>query len=153
MQSAHSTSDDHDGSVYLTILRNRSEPILYEDAEWFVLFSKTPSNEGHLMVVPKDKQARFFDLPDSVLNRGFEVATKLSRVLNDVYKPPRIAMYIKGFTVDNHAHIHVSPAYDTKDLNIDSLHVRHKLSSEEMFILANKLQSRIDKAMGVAETK
>ena len=150
MQSVHSTPDDNDDSVYLTILRNRSEPILYEDTEWFVLFSKTPSNEGHLMVVPKDKQARFFDLPDSVLNRGFEVATKLSRVLNEVYQPPRIAMYIKGFTVDNHAHIHVSPVYDTKDLNIDSFHVRRELSTEEMFIIADKLQGRIYEALGVA---
>jgi len=129
-------------SIYLDILRERTEPILYEDDGWFVLLAKRPCNEGHLLIIPKTKEREFFKLPSNVLCRGFEIATKFSAILSEVYQPPRVAMFIKGFTNDDHVHIHITPAFQSSDLNVDLS--RHQLSREEMFVIADRLQPKIN---------
>ena len=143
MQIKTDTVTQQARSVYLDILLNKTEPILYEDDQWFVLFAKTPCNEGHLLVIPKIKESDFFRLPGTVLDRGFRIATQLSTLLSEVYQPPRVGVFIKGFTNDDHAHIHVTPLYDTTDMNVGPSHPRPPLPVEQMWVIAKKLQAKI----------
>lgn len=128
-------------SIYLKILQTKSEPILYEDANWFILFAKRPCNEGHLLIIPKLQTSKFHELPFEILQGGFEIATKLSQMLDTIYRPPQVALFIKGFTNDNHAHIHISPAYASEDTDKDLS--RPELSLEQMVALSQKLKPEI----------
>lgn len=128
-------------SIYLTILESKSEPILYEERDWFVIFANKPCNEGHLLLIPKLQVADFYNLPSHTLNRGFELATKLSKVLKLIYPETRPALFIKGFTYAIHTHIHVTPAYGSADLDFDP--DRPSISSEQMFQLADKFTDHI----------
>ncbi len=135
----------HEDSIYLKILRAKSEPILYEDADWFILFAKRPCNEGHLLIIPKLQTSKFHELPFETLQSGFKIATKLSQMLDRIYKPVQVALFIKGFTNDNHAHIHISPAYASEDTDKDQS--RPELNLEQMTTLSLKLKPEINKAL------
>jgi len=129
-------------SVYLEILATKREPILYDEADWFVIFANRPCNEGHLLLIPKIEEREFYKLPPDILQRGFEISTKLSLLLSEIYHPPRVALFIKGFTNDNHVHMHITPAYQSSDLDVNPS--RHQLTQEEMFLLADKLAPFIE---------
>lgn len=143
-----SKKDDPDltKSIYLAILKRKSEPILYEETDWFVLLAKRPCNEGHLLIIPKQQVRKFFELPQAVLNRGFRISTLLSQMLNNTYNPPQVAFFIKGFTNDNHAHLHITPAYRSEDLDVDL--TRPELETDQMYELAKKLKPAIDLVLG-----
>lgn len=128
-------------SVYIDILKNKTEPILFENEQWFVLFAKKPLNEGHLLIIPKFQVEKFYDLSDDVLCDGFRIATYLSKMLKEIYKSPQVFLFIKGFSNDDHAHIHVAPAYKSEDLNVD--HRRPILTIAEMEQLSKKLKPHV----------
>ncbi len=132
-------------SVYLSILYSKSEPILYESKDWFVLFAKRPCNEGHLLIIPKVKVNKFHQLSKELLKSGFEISTKLSQMLDRIYHPPQVALFIKGFTNNDHAHIHITPAYKSEDLDKDLS--RPELNVSQMKKLSQKLEKEIQKTL------
>ena len=137
-------------SIYMHILQTNSEPILFESKNWFVLFAKQPCKEGHLLIIPKIQTPKFYDLPLDILSEGFKIATLISRVLNHIYQPPQVALFIKGFTNDDHAHIHVCPVYTSDDINRDPS--RPELALGQMTKLLLKLKPEIHKALSSIAT-
>lgn len=134
-------------SVYLDILQDRSEPVLYEEDDWFILLAKRPCNEGHMLIVPKIQTPKFYDLPEEILERGFLISSKISKMLDEMYEPPRVAFFVKGFTNDDHAHIHVTPAYKSEDLDKDL--TRPELTTDQMEQISFKLEAAIQKTLVV----
>lgn len=119
--------------------------MLYEEEHWFVLFAKRPRNEGHLLIIPKAVSPKFYDLPNEIIQRGFQISVKLSRILDDIYGPPRVTLFVKGLTINEHSHIHLIPTYSSEDVDKDLN--RPELSTEQMFKLAEKFNRYIAEIM------
>lgn len=109
-------SDKPESSIFVRILQERSEPILYQDENWFVILSNRPINEGHLLILPKQKSARFYEIAD--IDRGFNIATQFAKILQDIYKPPLVSLFVKGFSVEHHAHIHLMPLFKREEMDV-----------------------------------
>lgn len=127
-------------SVYLKILKNKSEPIIYDNENWFIILAKEPINEGHLLVIPKKPSKKFYETP--TIDEGFKLATKFAKVLQKTYKAPRISLFIKGFSIENHAHIHVFPVYNRDDMHRNKEDLR-SIDIVEMEEVANKLKAHV----------
>lgn len=126
-------------SVFLQVLKEKKEPIVYEDKEWFVLLSNRPLNEGHLLVIPKKICREFVTTPH--IQDGLAIATQMGKLLKSIYSAPRIGMYIKGFSVSNHVHIHVVPLYASKDTTRSSNEI-DKITIDEMQRVYEKLSRK-----------
>ena len=129
-------------TIYSKILKNRTEPILYEDESWFVILANQPINEGHLLVIPKSPSQKFYDTPH--IEKGFAVATQFAKILQKTYEPPRVSLFVKGFTVEQHAHIHILPLYSRDDMNVEKKNLKTS-SIMEMEKVANKISPQIKK--------
>ena len=126
-------------SIFLQVLGEKKEPIVYEDSEWFVLFSNKPLNEGHLLVIPKMISQEFVTTPH--IQDGLAIATRMGQLLKSVYDAPRIGMYIKGFSVSNHMHIHVVPLYSSDDTTRSSGEL-NTITIDEMWRVYEKLSRK-----------
>lgn len=129
-------------SIYTKIFHEKLEPIIFHDEDWFVILANRPINEGHLLVVPKEKSLRFYEI--SNVGRGFEIATQCAKILQKIYDPPRVSLFVKGFTIEQHAHIHVMPLYKREDMEVHVDDMKN-IDTEEMKKVAAKIKSVIKK--------
>lgn len=127
-------------SLYTDILEQGIEPIIYEELDWFVILANKPMNEGHLLVIPKQQVSHFQDAKN--IDRGFQIVVQLSRILQRVYECPQVCVLTKGFSVNDHAHIHVCPLYKTEDT---LKHPRHmeEITLQEQKSVADKLRQHV----------
>lgn len=129
-------------STYTKIFHEKLEPIIFHDEDWFVILANRPINEGHLLVVPKEKSLRFYEI--SNVSRGFEIATQCAKILQKIYDPPRVSLFVKGFTIEQHAHIHVMPLYKREDMEVHVDDMKN-IDTDDMKKVADKIKLAIKK--------
>ncbi len=127
-------------TIYTKIFEKKLEPILFHDKDWFVILSNRPINEGHLLVVPVKPSTHFYETPN--IARGFEIATHFAKILYRVYNPKRVSLFAKGFSVEEHAHIHVHPIYKREEMNVDVADMRI-IDNAEMEEVAAKIKTAL----------
>ena len=89
--------------------------IVYEDSHAVVFLDKHPINVGHLLVVPRQHVASFYELDENSFVELMLVVKRMASLLEAAYRPRRVGMLAAGFDVA-HAHIHVLPMYDYHDI-------------------------------------
>jgi histidine triad (HIT) family protein len=89
--------------------------IVYENSHAVVFLDKHPINVGHLLVVPKQHVASFYELDEDSFVELMLVVKRMASLLEAAYRPRRVGMLAAGFDVA-HAHIHVLPMYDYHDI-------------------------------------
>ena len=75
-----------------------------------------PLAEGHVLVIPKREQDKFFDLDQKELAEILLFAQPIARALERAFPCNRCGMAVVGLEVP-HAHLHLVPINNSDDLN------------------------------------
>ena len=88
---------------------------IYSDDRTIAFLSIQPIRPGHILVIPKIHQDDVFSLNEQDYQAVMSTIRKLAPVLKRVYQPKRMGLMVAGWDVP-HAHVHLVPMYDAKDL-------------------------------------
>ncbi|MEM7173679.1 MAG: HIT family protein [Bacteroidota bacterium] len=99
------------------IEKNLPAYIIAEDAEHIAFLDIAPVAKGHTLVVPKKEVDYLFDLSDHVLGKLLTFTKKIALALEHAVPCQRIGMAVLGLEIP-HAHIHLVPIQQEKDLNL-----------------------------------
>ena len=113
---------------------------VYEDEYTFAFLDMHPINPGHVLVIPKQHVANFFELEDGIYSKLMLSAKKIAKMVNKFAKPKKVGLLAAGFDVP-HTHIHVVPIHNYHDLTSKSLleGKRATPSNEELAKVAEEL--------------
>lgn len=87
-----------------------------ESEQYFAFLDIRPQAKGHTLVIPKKEIDYIFDVDDEVLAGMLPFAKKVAIAIKKVVPCERIGVVVAGLEVP-HAHIHLVPMNEMKDLN------------------------------------
>ena len=87
-----------------------------ENDKFFAFLDIFPLREGHVLVVPKTEEDKFFDLPDNYLSEMLVFARPIAHAIEKAFKCNRCGISVIGLEVP-HAHLHLVPINSSNDLN------------------------------------
>ncbi|MFM7839105.1 MAG: HIT family protein [Chitinophagaceae bacterium] len=87
-----------------------------ENDRFYAFLDIFPLVEGHVLVVPKREEDRFFDLTREELSEILVFAQPIARAIEKAFPCNRCGMSVVGLEVP-HAHLHLLPINDSDDLN------------------------------------
>lgn len=111
-----------------------------ENSTHFAFLDINPIAAGHTLVVPKEEVDYLFDLPDSLLADTMHFAKQVALAIDKSLKPIRTGVIVEGLEVP-HAHIHLVPIYDVRQ--IVSLRNKVEVSNEKMEELAETISAEV----------
>ena len=109
-----------------------------ENDEFYAFLDMSPLQKGHTLVVPKIEVDYIFDLEDELLSEMIVFAKEVSHKIKNVFPCNRVGMTVIGLEVP-HAHIHLIPINQEKDMNFHS--PKLELTPEELSAISIALQS------------
>lgn len=107
-----------------------------ETEDYYAFLDIRPLVKGHVLAVPKMEVDYIFDLPDEVLSGLMTFSKKVVRSIEAVVPCKRVGILVVGTEVP-HAHIHLIPFNDEKEMNLRNKPV--EMSQEEFVSLAEKI--------------
>jgi histidine triad (HIT) family protein len=87
-----------------------------ENDQFFAFLDIFPLREGHVLVVPKIEEDKFFDVPDEWLAGILLFAKPIAKAIEKAFVCNRCGMAVIGLEVP-HAHLHLVPLSSIDDLN------------------------------------
>ena len=87
-----------------------------EDDNFYAFLDIFPLREGHVLVVPKNEQDNFFDMPDSYLEKILSFSRPIAKAIEKSFACNRCGLAVVGLEVP-HAHLHLVPINTADDLN------------------------------------
>jgi len=87
-----------------------------ENEKFFAFLDIFPLREGHVLVVPKIEEDKFFDLPDNYLAEMLLFAKPIAKAIEKSFACNRCGLSVIGLEVP-HAHLHLVPIDSADDLN------------------------------------
>lgn len=114
-----------------------------ENDRFYAFLDIFPLAEGHVLVIPKREQDKFFDLAEQELAEILVFAQPIARALERAFPCNRCGMAVVGLEVP-HAHLHLVPINNSDDLNFtrDKL----KLSPEQLLAIQERILNELVKA-------
>jgi histidine triad (HIT) family protein len=109
-----------------------------ENDKFFAFLDISPLQKGHTLVVPKQEVDYIFDLEDELLAEMIVFAKQVSQKIKKTFPCNRVGMTVIGLEVP-HAHIHLIPIKEEKDMNFHS--PKMELTPEELSEISAALQS------------
>lgn len=100
---------------FCNLIKTHKCSVVFESDTVFAFMDKHPVNKGHVLVIPKKHEPDFENLSDEVYMDLMKVTKKISKVLKRLTGCTKIGILISGFDIP-HAHIHVIPMFDKKDV-------------------------------------
>ncbi|HLK27089.1 MAG TPA: HIT family protein [Puia sp.] len=94
-----------------------------EDEYFFAFLDIFPLCEGHVLVVPKIEEDKFFDLPDDYLSKMLVFAKPIAHAIEKSFACNRCGISVVGLEVP-HAHLHLIPINSANDLNFTSQKIK-----------------------------
>lgn len=120
-----------------------SQPV-FENDQVYAFMDIRPTNEGHVLVVPKKHSVDIFDTPSETLGQMMSAAKQLSEaVMNAVNADGvNLLMNSKGAAgqIIFHAHMHVIPRFSTDGLKHWHGHER---TTEQLETAASKIRDEL----------
>ena len=109
---------------------------VYDDDKVLAILDISQITKGHTLVLPKKHFDNFLDIDDEYTNAVFTAAKKVTKMINNAYKP-------EGFNIINncgetagqsvmHFHVHVVPRYSKKDLVMQHADNSNKFNLDEI---------------------
>lgn len=107
-------------SVFTKII-NRELPayIVAEDEKFLAFLDIMPLKKGHVLVIPKQETDYIFDLDADLLGEMMVFARSVAVKIRKVVPCKRIGVAVVGLEVP-HAHIHLIPINEIKDMNFSN---------------------------------
>lgn len=110
---------------------------IFENSLYMAILDIRPLTIGHTIIFPKNQISNFFDIDKTTYIEIMVFVRTMSFCLKNVLQHKKIGIIISGFEIYNHAHIHLIPANQEKELNF--FNKRIHLSHKELLLLSNKL--------------
>lgn len=107
----------HDSDcVFCRIVRGESDSAtIYEDESTLAFMNLHQSNEGHVLVVPRNHFEQIYDLDEDTASSLVNTVCKVARVVRRVYAPEGLSIWQSNgpaaFQEVPHVHWHVLPRY------------------------------------------
>jgi histidine triad (HIT) family protein len=114
-----------------------------ETADYYAFLDIRPLVKGHVLAIPKMEVDYIFDLPDEVLSGLMTFAKKVAKAIEAKVPCKRVGVLVVGTEVP-HAHIHLIPFTDEKQMNLRSKPV--EMESEAFVELAAAIAAEYEKA-------
>lgn len=111
-----------------------------EDDLFFAFLDIAPLREGHTLVIPKIETDKFFDLPDSYLEKILLFSKPIARAIEKAFECNRCGLSVVGLEVP-HAHLHLVPIDSVSDLDFKKQKL--KPSQEELKATQQKIISTL----------
>lgn len=95
---------------------------IFENEEFKVILDRFPSNQGHVLIMPKQHCANIFDIDPDKAGRLFSLGVKIAGVMKKSLGFTDMNVLqnngeIAGQTV-NHFHIHLIPRYENDGVQV-----------------------------------
>ena len=95
---------------------------IYENDEFKVILDRFPSNEGHVLIIPKNHCANIFEADPEMAGRLFTLAVKVAKAMKETlgFENMNIVQNngpVAGQTV-NHLHVHLIPRYEGDSVKV-----------------------------------
>jgi histidine triad (HIT) family protein len=113
---------------------------ILEDQDFYAFLDVFPLVEGHVLIVPKNETDKFFDLPDTYLQKILVFAKPIAAAIEKVFPCNRCGISVVGLEVP-HAHLHLMPINSANDMNF----TREKMKVTPAFLAS--VQSKIIAAL------
>lgn len=107
-----------------------------EDAHHLAFLDTMPIAKGHTLVIPKKEVDLIFDLDTEEYKNLWAFAQKVAKKIKSAIPCKRVGVAVVGLEVP-HAHIHLVPINNIRDLNF--MNERLALSSEEYEEIRKKI--------------
>lgn len=107
-----------------------------ETENCFAFLDISPIAKGHTLVIPKRQIDYIFDVEDELLAELTAFAKKVSHGIKTITGCPKVGMAVVGLEVP-HAHIHLVPLYQVKDLDFSK--PKLSFSKQEFEDMATKI--------------
>ena len=107
-----------------------------ENEHCFAFLDINPLTEGHALVVPKKEVDYLFDLEDETYLQLMQFAKQVAVAIKKAVPCKRVTSIVLGFEVP-HAHIHLIPAQNEREVNFSNPKI--KFSKEELEATAKKI--------------
>lgn len=111
-----------------------------ENEQFYAFLDINPLAKGHTLVVPKQEVDYIFDLDDATLAAMHIFAKQVAHAIEKAIPCKRIGVSVIGLEVP-HAHIHLIPITDEKDMNFSNQRVA--LSQTEFEEVAEAIRKEI----------
>ena len=63
------------------------ERILYEDADFFIMYDGYPTNPGHILIITNGSEPTFFELSDSKKRKLLDMIQKAKEIIESEHSP------------------------------------------------------------------
>lgn len=119
--------------------------VVYENEEFKAILDRFPSNEGHVLILPKEHCANIFEIEPQKAGRLFALGVKIAKAMKEAIGFTDMNVLqnngpIAGQTV-NHFHLHLIPRYEN-----DTVDVKWKqldLTDEQIEAMRAKIASAV----------
>ena len=112
-----------DNCIFCKIIKGEiPSATIYENDEFKVILDRFPSNEGHVLIMPKNHCANIFEADPDMAGRLFTLAVKVAKIMKNTlgFENMNIVQNngpVAGQTV-NHLHVHLIPRYEGDSVNV-----------------------------------
>jgi len=102
--------------VFCRVIRGELESAsVYEDESTLAFLNLRQSNEGHVLVVPRNHVEQIYDLDEDTASSLASTVCKVARAVRRVYKPDGLSIWQSNgpaaFQEIPHVHWHIFPRY------------------------------------------
>ena len=95
---------------------------IYENEEFKVILDRFPSNEGHVLILPKNHTPNIFEIDPDQAGRLFTLAAKVARAMQKELGFEHMNVLQNNGTVAGqtvfHFHLHLIPRHEGDGINI-----------------------------------
>lgn len=112
---------------------------VFEDDRFLAFLDIRPINPGHTLVIPKKEIDYIFDLDDKLLGDIMAVAKKVAGAIKKSVSCRKVGVMVAGIEVP-HAHIHLVPIQEVKDLNFANA---KSADSQKLAEMAAKIRNNL----------
>jgi histidine triad (HIT) family protein len=105
-----------DECLFCAIARKQvPSSIIFEDDLIVAFLDVRPIRPGHSQLIPREHIDYFEQLPEATASRIVHVGQRLSAIMKDLFKVPRVAFLFTGGDIQ-HAHAHLVPMHEKTDI-------------------------------------
>lgn len=108
-----------------------------EDENYLAFLDVFPTTKGHTLVIPKQQTDYIFDLDDALYLGLMAFAKKVAAAIEQAVPCKRIGVSVVGLEVP-HAHVHLIPLNEMRDMNFAN---KQQFSKEEFEETAAKIKA------------